>query len=156
MGNALIVMIVPEENLPLTGLRERNPDTSALEKLSRDEALRCGSYEAAVQAHPDAFWTMEVQARDVWFLPEEPHAEHGRGWHFDAKVLAAHVEKVRGSLDSFLNAKLEQLDDMARSGWFVIERVRARVTELRERPHHPSERPTSRGSLSNRRTPRRA
>lgn len=139
MGNALIVLIVPEENLTLTGLREHNPDTGALESLPKDERFRCRSYEAAVQAHPRAFWTMKVQASDVWFLPEEPHEEHGRRWHFDPKLLVNHVEKVRESLESFLNSKLEQLDDMARSGWFIIERVRARVIELRERPHHPTE-----------------
>jgi hypothetical protein len=135
MGNALIVLIVPEENLTLTGLRERNPDTGALESLPKDERFRCGSYKAAVQAHPRAFWTMDVRASDVWFLPKE----HGGRWHFDPKLLAAHVEKVRGSLESFLNEKLKQLDDMVRSGWFVIERVRAKVIELRERPHGPTE-----------------
>lgn len=139
MGNALIVLVVPEENLTLTGLRERNPETGTLEPLPKDETFRCGSYEAAVQAHPRAFWTMEVRASDVWFLPEEPHREHGRDWHFDPKLLAAHVEKVRGSLESFLNGRLEQLDDMVRSGWFIIQRVRVRVSELVEQPHHPSE-----------------
>jgi hypothetical protein len=116
VGHALIVLVVSEEQLALGGLRTMNEATGAIEPLPQSAQWKPQAFETTVQEHPEAFWLLPVHPADVWWLPEEPRKEHGGDWHFDPKLLATHVEKVRGSLESFLNAKLEQLDDMARSG----------------------------------------
>ena len=81
-----------------------------------------------------------MPAKAVWLLPEEPWRKHSAYWHFNPRLLAAHRATVKRSLESFLNRNLSHLYEMARSGWFFIERVRAKVSRLRrEVPHRPDE-----------------
>lgn len=132
MGNALVMMVVREEDLTLNGLHARDPKTGDIVPL---KTKMLASYEDTLDANPDAFWTLEVRTRDVWRLPAEPSEEHGYDWHWDASVLATHREVVKHSLESFMNRALEGLDEMVRSGWWILARARAKVAELREVPH---------------------
>ncbi len=137
MGNALIVMVVPEECLALGGLCNR--DYAKGTAVPVEHAFRAG-YENTLEANPDATWQLDVPASSVWLLPEEPHEKHGRGWHWKSKLLTQHRATVRRSLESFVNRHLAELDGMARSGWWIIEKIRIKVSEIREVPHRPGER----------------
>ncbi len=136
MGNALIVMVVHEEQLALNGLCIRDCETGTAVPVK--PAFRAG-YEATLAKNPDASWLLEVPASAVWLLPEEPHEKHGRAWHWKPRVLAAHRATVRRSHESFLNRHLADLDGMARSGWWIIEKIRVRVSEILEVPHRAEE-----------------
>jgi hypothetical protein len=135
MGNALVMMVVPEESLALNGLHVRDRETGKLVPVARKVGL--GSYEDTLRANPDATWTIEVPVSAVWLLPNEPRDAHGSEWHRKPRVLAAHRATMKRSLEAFLNRSLEGLDGMARSGWFILARARAKVAELREVPHSP-------------------
>ncbi len=133
-------MVVSDEELALNGLRIRDRRTG--ESMPIERSLSDG-YEGTLEKNPEACWTLNVPATAVWLLPEEPWKEHGGDWHFNPRLLAAHRTTVKRSLESFLNRNLAQLDKMARSGWFIIERVRTKVSELREVAHRPDEKPRS-------------
>lgn len=136
MGNALIVMVVPEECLGLGGLCHR--DYAKGTAVPVKYAFHAG-YENTLKANPDTSWKLDVPASSVWLLPEEPHEKHGTGWHWKARLLTQHRATVKKSLEAFVNKHLEELDEMARSGWWIVERIRIKVSEIREVPHQPGE-----------------
>ena len=87
MGNALVVMAVPEEALP-----------SASSRL-REDHIRA--------------WMPRV-GENVWEPPAEPRV---RDWHRDPELRRQHNELVRESLEAFCNERLAELDQMVRTGW---------------------------------------
>src|SRR5258706_13489648 len=79
--------------------------------------------QRALRDHPEAFFVLEVPHSAIWQPPDEPGG--ASGWHWKPAVLRAHRAKVRRSLESFLNDKLSELDEMVRTGWFIIKRASA-------------------------------
>lgn len=144
MGSALVMTTVSEESIGLLGLKIQDPDH--YDKTIEIDVRRAGDIwvdrmarEEALKKHPRAFWDMHVPYKAVWQPPEEPSGRDAINWHWDRKQLAKHREVVRKSLEDFLNAKLAQLDQMVRTGWFIVGRARVKVT-LREVPHNAIER----------------
>jgi hypothetical protein len=82
--------------------------------------------------------SIEISPGTVWAMPEEPWRKLGTDWHHDDAVLDKHRERARRSLEKFLNDNLTKLDNMARSGWFIVEQARCEVM-LRERSHETAE-----------------
>lgn len=142
MGNALICFVVPEEMLGLQSLHIHDPKTGKPVPL---ETERFGAWipgrlrRQTIEKHPEAFFMLPVPYTAVWQLPEEPWREKGVNWHWRPAVLGSHRKRVRASLEDFLNRKLRSLDEMVRSGWFIIKRARVKVSELREVPHSRKE-----------------
>ena len=134
MGNSLVVLTLPDELFGFSTPYLRAP-TGELVPLVSDRAER---RRIMRERAADLVFMVPVKHADRWHMPEEPWREHGMDWHWDPALLDAHREKVRASLESFLNKGLHRLDEMARSGWFIVRRARCAVT-LRERPHGPSE-----------------
>jgi hypothetical protein len=109
MGNALVMMIIPEEALPSATSR---PSARYLEDLATQVAA------------------------SVWEPPEEPRA---LGWHRDPELRREHNERVRQSLEAFCNERLAQLDGMVRTGWWILGRARVRVVEFEDVSDGPIE-----------------
>ena len=153
MGDVLMMFVLPEEALGYTGLRVRDKQTGEVRELERSRMwIPSEERERSIREHGDeAFWQIEVPFRAIWEPPEERRPEHGRDWHWDKTLLDAHRERVRMSLESFLNDNLSKLDGMVRTGWFIVDRARARVSELRERAHHKGEKRMARARANARR-----
>jgi hypothetical protein len=81
------------------------------------------------EAQPERLFADVLGKGATWKPPVEPWREHGTDWHKDKKLLKAHTEAVRKSLEDFLNGKLAELDFMLRTGWFVLGKTRVRVVE---------------------------
>ncbi len=154
MGNALVMMIVGEEELALSDLEDPDPNKRGLLPLSRPGRWVPAERERIRREHPDAFWTLRVPRTAVWEPPVEPYLEKGPDWHRDPALLASHRERVRKSLEAFMNQKLAELDNMVRTGWFIIQRARASVTELEEVPDGQCAPPRPARTRSRRRTKR--
>lgn len=126
MGNSLIAMAIRNESLMHEALRiRRNGEVVRLAETGFDSSDR----ERVRREHPEAFWIVEVPITAVWDGIDEPP---GRSWYRDPGRLAAHRERVRVSLETFVNGELEGLDEMLRTGWFIIRRARATITEFVE------------------------
>lgn len=129
MGNSLIAMSIRNEDLMHEALRiRRDGKPVPLAELGIDSSDR----ERVRREHPEAFWIVEVPIGAVWDGIDEPPG--GSRWYRDPEKLAAHRERVRLSLEGFVNGALEGLDDMLRTGWFIVRRARATITELVEVP----------------------
>ncbi len=125
MGNSLIAMAIRNESLMHEALRIRRDGRP----VSLAEAGIASSDRERVR---HAFWVVEVPIGAVWDGIDEPPG--GSGWYRDREKLAAHRERVRVSLECFVNGALEGLDEMLRSGWFIVRRARATITEFVEVP----------------------
>lgn len=140
MGSAFIVTTVSNELIGLSPLRIWDPESDEsvpIEKpYGRGPWMPLREREALVRAHPDAFWMMPIPYSAVWRPPNEPD---DLNWHWQPDARDEHRERVRRSLEAFLNAGLARLDRMVRSGWFIIERARATVTEFADVPHNDSD-----------------
>lgn len=141
VGSALIMMVVPEEMLGMSELYTRNAEGELVPVAKRRDGMwvRREDVERALRQHPDAFYMMRVPYGAVWRPPEEPTDTEGFDWHWRPEILAAHREKVRVSLEGFLNRNLAQLDQMVRTVWFIIERARAAIVDFTEVPHRLGE-----------------
>jgi len=91
----------------------------------------------ALQRHPHAYYRQQIAPTDVWSLPREPMLGPGEPWYRDPELLAAHTEQVRLSLEAFLNAHLARMNRSARSGWWMLGRVRVQVVECECAPELP-------------------
>jgi hypothetical protein len=80
---------------------------------------------ARTKAEP--FFILHVPRSAVWDPAREPR---DLNWHEDPKRRREQTAENRRSLESFLNRALAQLDGMVRSGWWILERARVRVTEM--------------------------
>ena len=151
MGNALVVMVVPEEMLPTQGLQVRDPKTRKPTKV-RPDGTRWASpaqWAKLLREHPDAFWSLDVPRTAVWQLPVEPRAKRTH-WYDDPGLVAKHREAVRQSLESFVNEQLAQLDEMVRTGWWILrlgDRLEIRPTEITSKPANGLESETGVHSL---------
>ena len=155
MGNALVMMTIPEEALGYTPLCVRGKDGKPFEiEKKRGIWVEGKARKDLLREHPDAFFMMPVPYRAVWFPPEEPWKKKGLDWHWDPKLLAGHRAAVQRSFEKFLNGKLERLDRMVRTGWWILEQVRVRVSSLTEVPHAEGERPHGERKKVNRTTSR--
>ncbi len=128
MGNSLIAMAIRNESLMHEALCVRRQ--GKVVRLA-EAGIASSDREWVRREHPDAFWVVEVPITAVWDGIDEPP---GRSWYRDPERLAAHRERVRVSLESFVNGALEGLDEMLRTGWFIIRRARATITEFVEVP----------------------
>lgn len=131
MGNALVVMTVPEESLPMSALRIAGKDGKPVPVPGlggwpwkpREEL------EATLVAHPDAFWILHVPRSAVW----DPPGESG-GLATNRVARKVHAGQVRHSLLHFLNDKLAELDGMVRTGWWILQRARIRLATFEGQP----------------------
>jgi hypothetical protein len=112
MGDALVVMTVPEEAwmIPL------------------------GDKRQAEDRHGRRTIWLPIAPGDVWEPPREPTERYGFKWHENPEARRAHREAVRQSLEQFLNEHLARLYHMLRTGWWVLGKVRVRVVECRPVP----------------------
>jgi hypothetical protein len=131
MGNALVVMVVPEEMLPTQALCTRDPKTGKPRKVHPDGSgwIPAAKWAALLRKHPDAFWPLDVPRTAVWQLPVEPRASRQR-WYDDPKLVAKHRRAVHESLEAFVNEHLAQLDGMVRTGWWIVRQARVRVASM--------------------------
>jgi hypothetical protein len=105
MGNALIAIVVPEENLAYTCLRYRDEHG---ELVALPVTYSRAERERILAEHPGAHWTIEVRPADVWELPEQEH---------DAPA----------SLGAYLDRAVARLEGMARRS-YVLGRLRVAVS----------------------------
>ncbi|MBK8999582.1 MAG: hypothetical protein IPM35_28000 [Myxococcales bacterium] len=129
MGNSLIAMSIRNESLMHEALCVRRQ--GKVVRLA-EAGIASSDRERVRREHPDAFWVVEVPITAVWDGIDEPRGDSR--WYRDPEKLAAHRERVRLSLETFVNGALEGLDEMLRTGWFIIRRARATITELVEVP----------------------
>ena len=104
------------------------PDLYSREEWSRmiDEQVK--------ERHPDAYSKIPLRHLAVWDPPSEPWQEYGIDWHKDPALRRAHREAVRRSLEDFLNGQLAKLYHYVRTGWWVLGKVRVKVTQCRPVP----------------------
>ena len=112
MGDALVVMTVPEEAW----------------------MVPMGEKTTAEDRHGRRTISLAIEAGDVWEPPLEPTEQYGFNWHEHPEARRAHREAVRQSLEAFLNEHLARLYHMLRTGWWVLGKVRVRVVECRPVP----------------------
>lgn len=129
MGNSLITMAIRNESLMHEALCIRRD--GEVVRLA-EAGIGSSDRERVRREHPEAFWVIEVPITAVWDGIDEPPG--GSGWYRDPEKLAAHRERVRVSLETFINGALGGLDEMLRTGWFIIRRARATISELVEVP----------------------
>ncbi len=67
-------------------------------------------------------------------MPREPMLGLDEPWYHDPRQLAEHNEKVRVSLEAFLNDHLARLHGAMRSGWWIMGKVRVQVVECEPVP----------------------
>jgi len=123
MGDALVVMTVPEEAWMA-------PMGEKAQKSTADDRHRRRTISWA------------IEAGDVWEPPPEPTEQHGFNWYENPEARRAHREAVRQSLEEFLNEHLAHLYHMLRTGWWVLGKVRVRVVECRPVPEREMRRLT--------------
>jgi hypothetical protein len=108
----------------------------------------------ALREHPDAFFVWRVPYKALWVdMALEPIGKHGIDWFKEPGQLDAHNAKMKRSLEIFLNGKLKRLDRMVRTGWWILEKARVRVSTFREVPNEP--RTQTLAEMSGRRRPRK-
>jgi hypothetical protein len=137
MGDALVVMTVPEEAWMIPMGEKRTPE----------------------DRHRRRTISLAIEAGDVWEPPPEPTEQYGFKWYEHPEVRQAHREAVRQSLEEFLNEHLARLYHMLRTGWWVLGKVRVRVVECRpvpEREMRQLTRALRRATSGGRRRPPRA
>jgi hypothetical protein len=110
MGDALVVMTVPEE----AWMAPPRPDAKA-GVATRTIAWR-------------------IDPGDVWEPPREPIERYGLNWYENPAARRAHRKAMQESLESFLNERLARLYHMLRTGWWVLGKARVRVVECRPVP----------------------
>lgn len=124
MGNALIMMTVPQEMIPVAALRtwkgRRAVGIPGVTQPTEWKPRR--EVEAILAEHPDAFWMLPVPRSAVWEPPEEPPNSRS-----DGPARRTHDGRVRYSLLRFLNDRLGELDGMVRTGWWVLQQARVRL-----------------------------
>ena len=134
MGNALVVMVVPEEVFMLSNLAEPGPDGTLLrvyKEYPPDKWMWFRRHREHLYAHhPNAGYFLRVTEADVWSPPPEPRSRRDIAEVGGGKLRIKHRRAVRASLDEFLNDKLRRLDRMVRTGWWILERARVRVSKL--------------------------
>ncbi len=124
MGNALVMMAVPEESLRFSNLYVLDEETHKPVRLVQSRGHLTGKQrDALLEKHPDAFWMLAVPRSAVWEPPPEPY-----GLGEKPALRAEHTKKVRASLTRFLNSQLASLDRMVRTGWWILQRARVRMT----------------------------
>ena len=82
-------------------------------------------HEQMLAEHPDASFECAVPIAHTWILPPEPLRPHD--WYRDPALVAAQNEKVRASLEAFLNERLTAMRRHMRSGWWLLGEVRVHV-----------------------------
>jgi hypothetical protein len=125
MGNALTIMIVPEELIGHARLHIWDQKLGAYRRVERDG--EAAEREQVLAEYPDAFLLLPVPPGSVWQPPEEPWREHGLSWHRNRRLVVRHERGVRDSLERYLNGRLRRLERMVRTGWFRVERVHAQI-----------------------------
>lgn len=98
-----------------------------------------GSPGEILERHPDACLLVAVRLDAVWDPPREPWREHGAQWHRNRSLRKQHRQRMRDSLERFINGKLEGLSGMVRTGEWVLERARVRVTQMKPVPQRALE-----------------
>ncbi len=134
MGSVLIVSHTSEEQFNGTDVRDFTDDG---ESLSLDEFYRDRPdvpWEQRLAEHPDAFIDSGVPIAHTWHLPPEPV---GVRWHQNLARVDEQNEKVRASLEAFLNERLGDLHGRMRSGWWLFGKVRVRVEVCESVPEPP-------------------
>jgi hypothetical protein len=115
MGDALVVMTVPEE---------------AWIGCERD--LAPNSPQATQRRRGTVSW--RIEAGEVWAPPPEPTDQYGLRWYEHPEARRAHRKAVQQSLEAFLNERLAKLYHMLRTGWWVLGKARVRVVDCRPVP----------------------
>lgn len=132
MGNELIITTVPSESLMQERLyvpgKDGQPVRLADLYPDRNEWFRVRS--ELRERHPDAFYMVPVPLSAVWDPPGEPYKAKGAKW------IPAHRRAMTKSLLNFLNKQLAGLDQMLRTGSFVIERARVRAVSIKPIPEY--------------------
>jgi hypothetical protein len=136
MGNALIVMTVPEEALASTSLYDIGEDGSEFRLAERYGSQMWKVRRHLAEKHPKAYYRMTVRAADIWDLPHEPSRTHGLDWHKKPSLRQAHRRAVKRSLEDFLNGRLRRLRHMVRTGWWILGDVRVRVAVCKPVPEY--------------------
>lgn len=134
MGNELIVVTLPSENLAFTALRVNDKEgrsVSLHELYDRDEAYKLmRDRRELLRRHPDAHYSIQVGLDTVWQPPPEPHRKKG------ATRISRHRKAMAKSLLDYLNERLAGLDEMLRTGSFVIERARVLRVSVKPVPEY--------------------
>lgn len=139
MGDALVVAVIPEEVFSVDCLVTTvdDPDDPTREVRVRDLyddatwwALRRDP-DAIRRRHPRAHYVVPIGIADVW----RPPAEQDQGVFLEDHPVAKarHAKAVKRSLESFLNARIARLAGALRTGWWILDEARVRVTRMRGR-----------------------
>src|SRR5690348_15791411 len=133
MGSTLVMFTVPDEQVGMSPLCimqdgkvvevDRKPDRMWVDGRHREQVLR---------EHPDAFFVWRVPYSALWQPPIEPYEKYGGYWFKQPARYRAHSEAVKRSLRAFLNRNLERLDQMMRTGYWVL--AKARVVAMSVKP----------------------
>jgi hypothetical protein len=151
MGNALVVYTTPEEavawmspgKVRLRARRARRKQAMPvwmLEETARAARARA-AWKKGMRAG-GASWRDPPSRQDaeppipqggVWEPPGEPRANE---WWKKPELRRAHTRAVRKSLEDFLNRHLAELGRRVRTGWWILGKVRVRVSECRPVPEY--------------------
>lgn len=137
MSNELIVAVVPSEVFmsvkPVVWDETKREHVRVESLVSREEWCSIRSDRRAIlERFPGAVYMMPLPLDSVWDPPSERDLDLSR--RGATKQRAAHAEACRKSLHAFLNTKLARLDQMVRTGWWILGKARVRVSVFDSMP----------------------
>lgn len=132
MGNELIVITVASESLMHENLFVRGDDgrPRRLREIYADRDAWMEARQHLRDRHPDAYYLVPVPLAATWAPPAEPRRKKGATW------IPAHRRAMTRSLLEYLNGRLAGLDQMLRTGAFVIERARVLAVTVKPVPEY--------------------
>lgn len=137
MSNELIVAVVPSEifmSVKPVVWDETKQEHVRVETLVSPEEwwpMR-GDRAAILKRFPGAIYLMPLSIECVWDQPSERNLNLGSPKATARR--AAHADACRKSLQTFLNVKLTRLDQMVRTGWWILAKARVRVSVFESMP----------------------
>jgi hypothetical protein len=142
MSNELIVAVVPSETFmftkPVVWDEDKKESVPVESLVSRAEwSILEGDRAAIAKRFPGAYYALRMPVDSVWEQPAEKNLRDpiaGPPSKRLKEARRAHQAAVRASLDAFLNEKLRRLDQMVRTGWWILAEARVRVSRFRGMP----------------------
>ena len=145
MGDALVMLTVPEEAIPWQFIRERDAEGREVRVIdsyrdNEDPSAPRVKPRQMLDEHPKAYWQMNIPVSAVWrppFGPPDWKDAKPDDWWGDDVRRQAHCDAVRQSLEDFINGTLARFPGMVCGGnHFVFASARAEIVECEPIPDH--------------------